>query len=44
LKLITLNIPLGNREQLYAAVIGVLVKAKDEKEPPALAGEQPQTG
>jgi len=27
----SLNIPLGNREQLYAAVIDVPVKAKGEK-------------
>jgi hypothetical protein len=34
-----LNIPLGNGEQLYAAVIGVPVNAKGEKEPPAPVGE-----
>ena len=40
----SLNIPLGNGEQLYAAVIGVPVKAKGEKESPAPVGEQPRTG
>jgi hypothetical protein len=36
------NIPLGNGEQLYAAVVGMPVKAKGEKEPSAPVEEQPQ--
>jgi len=40
----SLKIPLGNREHLYAAVIGVPIKVTGEKQSPAPVGEQPQTG
>ena len=40
----SLKIPLGNREDLYAAVIGVPIKVTGEKQSPAPVGEQPQTG
>ena len=39
----SINIPLGNGETLYAAVIGVPVKAMGEKEPPASV-EEPRYG